>query len=135
MNAEPAPSMNQSSKDAASAYARVTPVSIGQLRVLRIGAIELHLDGFQLKVHGKLVHLPMKEHQLLVLLMDNAGRALTRRYLLDTVWGKGYGDSNKTLDVHIKRLRTRLRSGPDDDPGPIRTVRGVGYIFDYTPED
>ena len=79
-------------------------------------------------VDGSAVQLPLKEFELLELLLRNAGRVLTRGQLIDRVWGSDYVGDTKTLDVHVKRLRGRIE---DDAAHPTRilTVRGVGYKF------
>ncbi|MBW3662058.1 MAG: response regulator transcription factor [Actinobacteria bacterium] len=79
-------------------------------------------------VDGAAVELPPKEFDLLALLVDNAGRVLTRDQLIDSVWGSDYVGDTKTLDVHIRRLRTRVEADPHE-PSRILTVRGVGYRF------
>ena len=114
-------------------YLSVTPQSLGRLRVLRIGDVELHLDGHRLLVRGEPVHLPHKEFVILQQLMENAGRVVTRRELLDNAWGPDRADVRNYLEVHIRRLRTKIESDVDR-PTRIRTVRGVGYIFDL-PQD
>jgi two-component system response regulator RegX3 len=96
---------------------------------LRVGDIELQLDGHRLLVRGTPVHLPHKEFVLLRQLMDNAGRVVSRRELLDNAWGPDRSDVRNYLEVHIRRLRTKIESDVDR-PTRIRTVRGVGYIFD-----
>ncbi len=75
------------------------------------------------------MHLRRKEFELLSLLMENAGRLLTRDVLIDRVWGSDYFGDTKTLDVHIKRLRTHVEEDPSS-PKLITTIRGVGYRFD-----
>ncbi|MCA1835982.1 MAG: response regulator transcription factor [Actinobacteria bacterium] len=110
-------------------YLAVTPQSIGRLRVLRIGDVELHLDGHRLLVRGKPVHLPRKEFVILQQLMENAGRVVTRSELLDNAWGPGRTDARNYLEVHIRRLRTKIESDLLR-PTRIRTVRGIGYVFD-----
>jgi DNA-binding response OmpR family regulator len=112
-----------------SRYLSVGPKTSGQLRILRIGDVELHIDGHRLLVRGTPVHLPRKEFVLLQQLMDNAGRVVTRRELLDNAWGSNRADSRNYLEVHIRRLRTKIETDADQ-PTRIRTVRGVGYIFD-----
>jgi two-component system, OmpR family, response regulator RegX3 len=82
----------------------------------------------EVEVDGRLVELPPKEFDLLAALVENAGRVLTRHQLIDEVWGSDYVGDTKTLDVHIRRLRTRVESDPHD-PVRIQTVRGVGYKF------
>lgn len=110
-------------------YLSVDPQSLGRLRILRIGDVELHLDGHRLFVRGKPVHLPHKEFVVLHHLMDNAGRVVTRLELLEHAWGSDRANVQNYLEVHIRRLRTKIESYPFR-PTRIRTVRGVGYIFD-----
>ena len=112
-----------------SAYVSVTPQTLGRLRLLTVGPVELNLDGMAVRVAGRSVRMAPKEVELLATLMENAGRLLTRRQLLDAVWGEGYPDRNKTLDVHIRRLRRHLEIDPDAY-ARMRTVRGLGYVFD-----
>ncbi|HZE02162.1 MAG TPA: response regulator transcription factor [Pseudonocardiaceae bacterium] len=112
-----------------SRYLPIDPGTFGQLRILRIGDVELHLDGHKLVVRDAPVHLPHKEFVILRQLMDNAGRVVTRREFRDNVWGPDRVDVPNSLDVHIRRLRAKIDSNPDK-PAHIRTVRGVGYIFD-----
>lgn len=111
------------------AYVAVTPQTLGRLRLLTVGSVELNLDGMAVRISGHSVHMAPKEFELLAVLMENAGRLLTRRQLLDAVWGEGYPDRNKTLDVHIRRLRRHLEIDPDAF-ARMRTVRGLGYVFD-----
>ena len=75
------------------------------------------------------MNLPLKEFDLLELLMRNAGRVLTRAQLIDRVWGADYVGDTKTLDVHIKRLRAKVEEDPGN-PVFIQTVRGLGYRFE-----
>ena len=82
----------------------------------------------EVQVDGDLVDLPPKEFELLGYLVENAGRVLTRDQLIDEIWGSDYVGDTKTLDVHIRRLRTRVEADPHD-PHRIQTVRGVGYRF------
>jgi DNA-binding response OmpR family regulator len=110
-------------------YLSVDPQTHGRLRILKIGDVELQLDGHRLLVRGKPVHLPHKEFVILRQLMDNAGRVVTRRELLDNAWGSERADVRNYLEVHIRRIRTKVESDVDR-PTRIRTVRGVGYIFD-----
>lgn len=79
------------------------------------------------------MHIPLKEFLLLATLMDNAGRVLTRRQLLDTCWAPGHPDGTKTLDVHIKRVREHLAAADPALRNRLRTVRGMGYVFDVSP--
>jgi two-component system response regulator RegX3 len=82
----------------------------------------------EVTVDGQLIDLPPKEFELLAVLVEHAGRVLTRNQLIDEVWGSDYVGDTKTLDVHIRRLRGRVEPDPQD-PQRIRTVRGVGYRF------
>jgi len=82
----------------------------------------------EVTVDGLTVELPPKEFELLAVLVEHAGRVLTRNQLIDEVWGSDYVGDTKTLDVHIRRLRGRVETDPQD-PQRIRTVRGVGYRF------
>ncbi|MDQ3900093.1 MAG: winged helix-turn-helix domain-containing protein [Actinomycetota bacterium] len=113
----------------ASRYLPVDPQTLGRLRILKIGDVELQLDGHRLLVRGTPVHLPHKEFVILRQLMDNAGRVVSRRELLDNAWGPDRADVRNYLEVHIRRLRTKIEDDVDR-PTRIRTVRGVGYIFD-----
>ncbi|HVA05654.1 MAG TPA: response regulator transcription factor [Acidimicrobiales bacterium] len=90
--------------------------------------IKMDFDQRRVFVRGDEVHLRRKEFELLRLLVENAGRVLTRDVLIDRVWGTDYIGDTKTLDVHIKRLRSRIEADPST-PVLISTVRGVGYRF------
>ena len=91
-----------------------------------VGGVALDLDQHLVTVDGTAVAMPLKEFELLHLLMVNAGRVLTRETLIDRVWGYDYVGDTKTLDVHIKRLRAKIETDPST-PVRITTVRGVGY--------
>jgi two-component system response regulator RegX3 len=80
-------------------------------------------------VEGQTVSLPLKEFDLLELLLRNSGRVLTRGQLIDRVWGADYVGDTKTLDVHIKRLRSKIEPDPAN-PKFLLTVRGLGYKFE-----
>jgi two-component system response regulator RegX3 len=97
--------------------------------VIDIDGIRLDADRHTLHVHGALVAIPLKEFELLEYLMSNAGRVLTRGQLIDRVWGTDYYGDTKTLDVHIKRLRSKIEADPAE-PVHLVTVRGLGYRFD-----
>jgi two-component system response regulator RegX3 len=90
--------------------------------------IKVDFDQRRVFVRGDEVHLRRKEFELLRLLVENSGRVLTRDVLIDRVWGTDYIGDTKTLDVHIKRLRSRIEADPST-PVLITTVRGVGYRF------
>jgi two-component system, OmpR family, response regulator RegX3 len=97
--------------------------------ILEYHGIVLDSDRHQLQVRGEPVSLPLKEFELLELLMVNAGRVLTRGQIIDRVWGSDYFGDTKTLDVHIKRLRSKIEVHPSE-PTIIVTVRGLGYRFE-----
>lgn len=97
--------------------------------VIDIAGIRLDADRHTLHVQGALVAIPLKEFELLEYLMSNVGRVLTRGQLIDRVWGSDYYGDTKTLDVHIKRLRSKIESDPAE-PVNLVTVRGLGYRFD-----
>ena len=97
--------------------------------VLDIAGVRLDTDRHTLHVQGALVAIPLKEFELLEYLMSNAGRVLTRGQLIDRVWGSDYYGDTKTLDVHIKRLRSKIEADPAE-PVHLVTVRGLGYRFD-----
>lgn len=97
--------------------------------ILDFHGIRLDSERHQVTLHGEPVSLPLKEFELLELLMLNAGRVLTRGQIIDRVWGSDYFGDTKTLDVHIKRLRSKIEKVPSS-PEIIVTVRGLGYRFD-----
>jgi two-component system response regulator RegX3 len=97
--------------------------------VVEAAGIRLDPERHEVHVRGDLVALPLKEFELLELLLENRGRVLTRQSLIDRVWGYDYVGDTKTLDVHVKRLRARIEQDRHD-PKLIVTVRGVGYRFD-----
>ena len=99
--------------------------------VLEAGGIQVDVDRHLVFIRGEEVHLRRKEFELLSLLMENAGRLLTRDVLIDRIWGSDYFGDTKTLDVHIKRLRSHIEEDPSS-PRLITTIRGVGYRFDAT---
>jgi two-component system response regulator RegX3 len=80
-------------------------------------------------VRGVVIKLPLKEFELLYVLVANAGRVLTRETLIDRVWGTDYYGDTKTLDVHIKRLRSKIESEPSN-PTRLVTIRGLGYKYE-----
>ncbi len=97
--------------------------------VLEIGDVRLDTARHEVAVRGERVALPLKEFELLELLLANAGRVLTRDVLIDRVWGPNYYGDTKTLDVHVKRLRAKVEADPGH-PARIVTVRGVGYRYE-----
>jgi two-component system response regulator RegX3 len=96
---------------------------------LSAGPVRLDVDRHVVAVDGRPVALPLKEFDLLELLLRNAGRVLTRGQLIDRVWGADYVGDTKTLDVHVKRLRAKLEPDPAN-PKYLLTVRGLGYKFE-----
>ncbi|WP_169953147.1 response regulator transcription factor [Microbispora sp. H11081] len=97
--------------------------------VLAGGPVRMDVDRHIVAVRGRQVQLPLKEFELLEVLLRNAGRVLTRGQLIDRVWGADYVGDTKTLDVHVKRLRAKVEADPSN-PRCILTVRGLGYKFD-----
>jgi len=93
---------------------------------LQAGRVRMDVDRHVVTVDGEQVPLPLKEFELLELLMRNAGRVLTRMQLIDRVWGSDYVGDTKTLDVHVKRLRAKIEPDPGN-PRLLTTVRGLGY--------
>lgn len=101
----------------------------GDGTVLEVGDVRLDVDRHEVVVRGELVSFPLKEFELLELLLANAGRVLSRDVLIDRVWGHDYVGDTKTLDVHIKRLRSKVEHDPPN-PSRIVTIRGLGYKYD-----
>jgi two-component system response regulator RegX3 len=99
--------------------------------VIEQGPIRMDVDARRCFVNGEEVKLRKKEFALLRLLLENPGRVLTREVLIDRVWGNDYVGDTKTLDVHIKRLRSLIEDDPKS-PKHVTTVRGVGYRFELT---
>ncbi len=96
---------------------------------LEAGPVRMDVDRHVVMVDGDQVAMPLKEFELLELLLRNAGRVLTRMQLIDRVWGADYVGDTKTLDVHVKRLRSKIESDPST-PQHLVTVRGLGYKFE-----
>jgi two-component system response regulator RegX3 len=96
---------------------------------IEAGPVRLDVDRHVVSVGGEPVSMPLKEFELLELLLRNAGRVLTRGQLIDRVWGSDYVGDTKTLDVHVKRLRAKVEPDPGT-PRHIVTVRGLGYKFE-----
>ena len=95
---------------------------------LEVGEVVLDRDRHRVTLLDEVIKLPLKEFELLALLMENAGFVVTRQTLIDRVWGFGYVGNTKTLDVHIKRLRSRIEED-SKKPRRIVTVRGLGYKY------
>lgn len=103
-----------------------TPVTDG---LLEGGPVSMDVDRHLVFVNGQKVAMPLKEFELLELLLENRNRVLTRAQIIDRVWGSNYFGDTKTLDVHVKRIRSKI----EDDPArPVHlvTVRGLGYKFE-----
>ena len=106
----------------------------GEVEIDSIGAIEggpirMDVERHTLTVNGESVPMPLKEFELLEFLMRNSGRVLTRGQLMDRVWGSNYVGDGKTLDVHIKRIRSKIEPDPAN-PVYLSTIRGLGYRFE-----
>jgi two-component system response regulator RegX3 len=97
--------------------------------ILTAGTVRMDLERHSVTVSGEPVNLPLKEFELLEFLLRNAGRVLTRGQLIDRVWGADYFGDTKTLDVHIKRIRSRIELAPSE-PVMLVTLRGLGYRFE-----
>jgi len=115
--------LRRSMADSTGEIERPTPAT------LRVGDVSLDPDEHRVAVRGQDVTLPLKEFELLHLLLANVGRVLTREVLIDRVWGTDYVGDTKTLDVHIKRLRAKVEDDPTV-PSRIVTIRGLGYKFE-----
>ena len=96
---------------------------------IEVGDVRLDPERHEVFVRGHQVSLPLKEFELLEILLANAGRVLPRETLIDRVWGPHYVGDTKTLDVHIKRLRSKVEENPSA-PRRITTIRGLGYKFE-----
>jgi two-component system response regulator RegX3 len=96
---------------------------------LEAGPVRIDVDRHVVTVRGQTVPMPLKEFDLLELLVRNAGRVLTRGQIIDRVWGSDYVGDTKTLDVHVKRLRAKIEEDPRQ-PTLILTVRGLGYKYE-----
>jgi len=97
--------------------------------VIEAGPVRMDVDRHAVSVNGREVAMPLKEFELLEILMRNAGKVLTRGQLIDRVWGADYFGDTKTLDVHIKRIRSKIEEMPSE-PRHLVTVRGLGYRFE-----
>ncbi len=104
-------------------------IAIRSEEAIEVGDVMVDPQRHEVVVRGEAVRLPLKEFELLALLMENAGRVLPRETLISRVWGADYVGDTKTLDVHVKRLRSKVE---DDPAAPTRivTIRGLGYKFE-----
>lgn len=96
---------------------------------VRVGEVQIDPEQHMVTVRGTVTKLPLKEFELLYVLMANAGRVMTRENLIDRVWGSDYYGDTKTLDVHIKRLRSKIEIDPAN-PVNVVTIRGLGYKYE-----
>ena len=96
--------------------------------LLVAGPVQMDVERHTVRVRGELVAFPLKEFELLEMLLRNAGRVLTRGQLIDRIWGSDYVGDTKTLDVHVKRIRARIEVDAGN-PALVLTVRGLGYKF------
>ncbi|AOY55723.1 response regulator transcription factor [Candidatus Rhodoluna planktonica] len=97
--------------------------------ILQAGPVKMDLERHIVTVHGEKVSMPLKEFELLELLLENVNRVLTRGQIIDRVWGSNYFGDTKTLDVHIKRIRSKIEDDPAR-PAHLLTVRGLGYKYE-----
>jgi two-component system response regulator RegX3 len=104
----------------------IVDVGIGTIKV---GEVSIDPEQHVVTVRGNVTKLPLKEFELLYVLMANAGRVMTRESLIDRVWGSDYYGDTKTLDVHIKRLRSKIENDPGS-PVNVVTIRGLGYKYE-----
>ncbi len=111
-------------------HGQVVP-TVGEVSegTLVVGCISLNVEEHRVTISGAEVALPLKEFELLHVLLANAGRVMSRDMLVDRVWGADYVGDTKTLDVHIKRLRSKVEPDPSN-PTRITTIRGLGYRFE-----
>ena len=97
--------------------------------LIKAGPVEMDLERHTVTVNGARIQMPLKEFELLELLMENVNRVLTRGQIIDRVWGSNYFGDTKTLDVHVKRIRSKIEEDPAR-PVHLTTVRGLGYKFE-----
>lgn len=105
------------------------PDATDKTGILEVGSVRMDVDRHIVQVHGEKISMPLKEFELLELLLENANRVLTRGQIIDRVWGSNYFGDTKTLDVHIKRIRSKIEDDPAR-PVHLLTVRGLGYKFE-----
>tara|TARA_B100000676_G_scaffold259959_1_gene269358 strand:+ start:555 stop:1268 length:714 start_codon:yes stop_codon:yes gene_type:complete len=99
---------------------------VAERHAVEVGDVVVDRGRHEITVRGEVVAMPLREFELLALLMENAGQVLTRDVLIDRIWGNDYVGDSKTLDVHVKRIRARVEADPRN-PTLVVTVRGVGY--------
>ena len=100
-----------------------------QQSLIQAGPVVMDLEKHTVSVNGTKIQMPLKEFELLELLMENVNRVLTRGQIIDRVWGSNYFGDTKTLDVHVKRIRSKIEEDPAR-PKHLVTVRGLGYKFE-----
>lgn len=100
-----------------------------EVGILQAGPVKMDIDSHIVTVNGVKIQMPLKEFELLELLLENANRVLTRGQIIDRVWGANYFGDTKTLDVHVKRIRSKIEEDPAR-PRHLLTVRGLGYKFE-----
>jgi two-component system response regulator RegX3 len=105
------------------------PAALLSGEAIEVGDVALDPERHEVLIRGQGVQLPLKEFELLEILLANAGRVLTREVLIDRVWGTDYVGDTKTLDVHVKRLRAKVEDDPSV-PTRIVTIRGLGYKYE-----
>ncbi len=97
--------------------------------ILEAGGVRIDVERHVVTVRGEELSMPLKEFELLEILVRNSGRVMTRGQLIDRIWGEDYVGDTKTLDVHVKRLRAKVEENPSE-PKLLTTVRGLGYKFE-----
>ncbi|GAA1616537.1 MULTISPECIES: response regulator transcription factor [Brevibacterium] len=97
--------------------------------ILEAGGVRIDVERHVVSVRGEELSMPLKEFELLEILVRNSGRVMTRGQLIDRIWGEDYVGDTKTLDVHVKRLRAKVEQNPSE-PQLLTTVRGLGYKFE-----
>ena len=108
---------------------RGSDIELDSIGMVEGGPIRMDVERHALTVNGEAVAMPLKEFELLEFLMRNSGRVLTRGQLMDRIWGSNYVGDGKTLDVHVKRIRSKIEPDPAN-PVYLTTVRGLGYRFE-----
>lgn len=98
----------------------------GAEAAITVGRVTMNTDRHEVKIDGEAVAMPLREFELLELFMRNANRVLTRGQIIDRIWGPNYVGDTKTLDVHVKRVRSKIEVDPSS-PQMLKTVRGLGY--------
>ena len=108
---------------------RGADLPVSESGLLKAGPVVMDLDRHTVSVNGEPIQMPLKEFELLELLIENVNRVLTRGQIIDRVWGSNYFGDTKTLDVHVKRVRSKIEEDPSR-PRHLITVRGLGYKFE-----